>query len=84
MEKDSTIVFFPVLLFLTPCIRIHQQKQRACCIKYAGKQKKLRSKIKTELTLTGIAELKENRERVVVEIMKLAKNRHDDLLKGAH
>jgi len=32
--------------------------------------------------LTDIAELKENRERVAIEIMKLAKNRHDDLLKG--
>ena len=50
----------------------------------ADKQKKLRSKIKTELTLTGITELKENRERIAVEIMKLAKNRHDDLLKGIH
>ena len=48
----------------------------------ADKQKKTRSKIKTALMLTEIAELKQNRERVAVEIMKLAKNRHDDLLKG--
>jgi type I restriction enzyme R subunit len=48
----------------------------------ADKQKKTRSKIKTALTLTGIKELKQNRERVAVEIMKLAKNRHDALLKG--
>ena len=45
------------------------------------KQKKTRSEIKTALLLTGINELKENRERVAVEIMKLAKNRHDELLK---
>lgn len=49
----------------------------------AGKQKKTRSEIKTALTLTGIAELKEKRERIAIEIMKLAKNRHDELLKGA-
>jgi len=47
------------------------------------KQKKTRSEIKTALMLTGINELKENRERVAVEIMKLAKNRHDELLKGS-
>ncbi|MCM2287082.1 MAG: HsdR family type I site-specific deoxyribonuclease [Desulfobacula sp.] len=47
----------------------------------ADKQKKIRSRIKTALTLTGIPELKENRERLAVEIMKLAKNRHEDLLK---
>jgi type I restriction enzyme R subunit len=48
----------------------------------ADKQKKTRSEIKTALTLTGITELKLNRERIAVEIMKLAKNRHEDLLKG--
>jgi type I restriction enzyme R subunit len=32
--------------------------------------------------LTGIPELKTKRERVAVEIMKLAKNRHHELLKG--
>jgi type I restriction enzyme, R subunit len=47
----------------------------------ADKQKKTRSSIKTALTLTGIQQLKENRERVAVEIMKLAKNRHDALLR---
>jgi len=46
------------------------------------KQKKTRGEIKTALTLSGIPELKQNRERVAVEIMKLAKNRHDELLKG--
>ncbi len=49
----------------------------------ADKQKKTRSEIKTALMLTGINELKENRERVAIEIMKLAKNRHDELLKGS-
>ena len=47
------------------------------------KQRKARSAIKTALTLTGIEELNGNRERVAVEIMKLAKNRHDELLRGA-
>lgn len=48
----------------------------------ADKQKKTRSKIKTALTLTGIDEIKDGRERIAVEIMKLAKNRHDALLKA--
>lgn len=43
------------------------------------KQKRVRGLIKTEITKTGIEELKQNRERVAVEIMKLAKNRHDEL-----
>ena len=47
------------------------------------KQKRVRSLIKTEIAKTGIDELKANRERVAVEIMKLAKNRHDALLRGA-
>ena len=49
----------------------------------ADKQKKTRSEIKTALTLTGISELKVNRERIAVEVMNLAKNRHDELLQGA-
>ena len=49
----------------------------------SDKQKRTRSEIKTALTLTGIAELKQNRERIAVEIMKLARNRHDSLLQGA-
>lgn len=48
----------------------------------ADKQKRVRSEIKTALTLSGIPELKKNRERVAIEIMKLAKNRHNELLKG--
>lgn len=46
----------------------------------ADKQKKTRSEIKTALTLTEIPELKANRERIAVEVMKLAKNRHNELL----
>ena len=46
------------------------------------KQKRLRGLLKTEITKTAIAELKHNRERVVVEIMKLAKNRHDELTRS--
>ena len=49
----------------------------------ADKQKRTRSEIKTALTLTGIDELKTSRERLAVEIMKLAKNRHETLLSGA-
>ena len=49
----------------------------------SDKQKKTRSEIKTALTLTGIPELKTKRERIAIEVMKLAKNRHDELLKGA-
>lgn len=49
----------------------------------ADKQKKTRSEIKMALALTGIPELKTNRERIAIEVMKLAKNRHNDLLKGA-
>lgn len=50
--------------------------------KNADKQKRTRSEIKTALTLTGIPELKEKRERLAIEIMSLAKNRHDALLTG--
>lgn len=48
----------------------------------ADKQKKTRSEIKIALTMTGIEELKAKRDRIAVEIMKLAKNRHTELLKG--
>ena len=51
------------------------------------KQKRVRSLVKTEIAKTGIDELKANRERVAVEIMKLAKNRHDALVhvhQGSH
>lgn len=48
----------------------------------SDKQKRTRSEIKTALTLTGIDALKDKRERIAIEIMKLAKNRHDELLKS--
>ncbi|WP_138441431.1 type I restriction endonuclease subunit R [Marinobacter alexandrii] len=48
----------------------------------SDKQKRTRSEIKTALTLTGIPQLKQSRERIAVEIMKLAKNRHNELLQG--
>ncbi|OEZ48392.1 type-1 restriction enzyme R protein [Janthinobacterium sp. MP5059B] len=47
------------------------------------KQKRVRGLLKTEIAKAGIEELKQNRERVAVEIMKLAKNRHDKLIKVA-
>jgi type I restriction enzyme R subunit len=47
------------------------------------KQKRLRGLIKTEITKTGIEELKTSRERVAVEVLRLAKNRHDELVRAA-
>ncbi len=47
------------------------------------KQKRVRGLLKTEIAKAGIEELKQNRERAAVEIMKLAKNRHDELIKVA-
>ena len=46
------------------------------------KQKQVRGLIKTEISKAGIEELKQNRERVAVEVMKLAKNRHDELARS--
>lgn len=46
------------------------------------KQKRVRGLIKTEITKAGIDALKGSRERVAVEIMKLAKNRHDELIRA--
>jgi type I restriction enzyme R subunit len=46
------------------------------------KQKRVRGLLKTEITKAGIEELKQNRERVAVEVMKLAKNRHDELTRA--
>lgn len=46
------------------------------------KQKRVRGLIKNEVSKTGIEELKANRERVAVEVMKLAKNRHDQLTRA--
>ncbi len=47
------------------------------------KQKQVRGLIKTEIAKTGIEELRQNRERVAVEVMKLAKNRHDELTRAS-
>jgi type I restriction enzyme R subunit len=47
------------------------------------KQKRVRGLLKTEIAKCAIEELKANRERVAVEIMKLAKNRHDELVHGS-
>ncbi|WP_394791004.1 type I restriction endonuclease subunit R [Rhodoferax sp.] len=44
------------------------------------KQKRVRGLVKTEISKTGIDELRLNRERVAVEVMKLAKHRHDALV----
>lgn len=43
------------------------------------KQRRVRGLLKVEISKTDIEELKQNRERVAVEIMRLAKNRHDML-----
>ncbi len=50
--------------------------------KNPDKQKQMRSQIKSSITKSGIYQLKENRERIAVEILKLARNRHTELLKG--
>jgi len=46
------------------------------------KQKRVRSLLKTEVAKSGIEELKRNRERVAIEIMRLARNRHDELTRA--
>jgi type I restriction enzyme R subunit len=48
----------------------------------ADKQKRLRGEIKSTIGRTGLAGMVAQRERVAVEVMKLAKNRHDELLSG--
>ncbi|ODP31233.1 type I restriction endonuclease subunit R [Pandoraea sp. ISTKB] len=47
------------------------------------KQKRVRGLLKTEIAKSGMEDLKLNRERVAIEIMKLAKNRHDELINTA-
>lgn len=47
------------------------------------KQKRLRGDIKNTIGRAKIDTLLAQRERVAVEVMKLAKNRHDDLLRAA-
>jgi type I restriction enzyme R subunit len=44
------------------------------------KQKKTRSKIKRAMTLSNVNALKKKRERIAIEIMKLAKTRHKSLI----
>jgi type I restriction enzyme R subunit len=51
--------------------------------KNPDKQKRVRGLVKTEISKTGIEALKQNRERIAVEIMKLAKNRHGELTRDA-
>jgi type I restriction enzyme, R subunit len=48
----------------------------------ADKQKRVRGMLKTVISATGIEELKSKRERMAVEVMKLAKNRHDALIRA--
>ncbi len=50
----------------------------------ADKQKRLRGEIKTAIARSGLEAVVAQRERVAVEVMKLAKNRHDQLLKAAN
>ena len=47
------------------------------------KQKRVRGLLKAQIAKAGLEELAGNRERVAVEIMKLARNRHDALTRGA-
>lgn len=49
----------------------------------ANKQRHLRGEIKKALLLSSIPTLKEKRDRVAVEVLNLAKNRHDELLRSA-
>lgn len=50
----------------------------------ADKQKRLRGEIKSAIARAGLEAVLVQRERVAVEVMKLAKNRHDQLLKAAN
>ena len=47
-----------------------------------AEQKRLRGELNTALLMADIPEVSASFERLAVEIMKLAKNRHDELLKG--
>ena len=47
-----------------------------------AEQKRLRGELNKLLLMADIPQISENFERLAVEIMKLAKNRHDELLKG--
>ena len=50
----------------------------------ADKQKRLRGEIKTVIARANLNNMLAQRERVAVEVMKLAKNRHEQLLKAAN
>jgi type I restriction enzyme R subunit len=50
----------------------------------ADKQKRLRGEIKTAIARAGLEVVLAQRERVAVEVMKLAKNRHDQLVKATN
>lgn len=47
----------------------------------ANKQRQLRGEIKNALLLSKVPTLKEKRDRVAIEVLNLAKNRHEELLK---
>jgi type I restriction enzyme R subunit len=47
-----------------------------------AEQKRLRGELNTALLMADIPEVTANFERLAVEIMKLAKNRHEELLRG--
>jgi type I restriction enzyme R subunit len=49
----------------------------------ADKQKRLRGEIKSAIARAELGTVMAQRERVAVEVMKLAKNRHEKLLKAA-
>ena len=49
----------------------------------ADKQKRLRGEIKSAIGRVGMDALQVQRERVAVEVMRLARNRHDELLHAA-
>lgn len=50
----------------------------------ADKQKRLRGEIKSAIARAELGTVMARRERVAVEVMKLAKNRHDKLLRVAN
>lgn len=49
----------------------------------ADKQKRLRGDVKTAIGRSGLQAMLAHRERIAVEVLKLAKNRHDSLLRAA-
>jgi type I restriction enzyme R subunit len=47
----------------------------------AGEQKRLRGRLSDAMLFSGIQPISDQRERLAVEVLKLAKNRHQELLK---